>query len=116
MNNFKQQFLRYWLAMNASALRGAAHAGKTWLATAGVHAINGAVPALNLNQFLAVLGFTFALGILDWLDKNPLPEEQEPEAPQPKPEAGIQNSAAGGATPAAATAVTAPSPERWQAK
>src|SRR5580692_11032840 len=101
----KKQLLRYWLAMNASALRGAAHAGKTWLATAGVHAINGAVPALNLNQFLAVLGFTFALGILDWLDKNPLPEEQAPEA-------GIQNSAAGTASPA----VTTPAPERWQTK
>ena len=103
----KQQLLRYWLAMNASALRGAAHAGKTWLATAGVHAINGAVPALNLNQFLAVLGFTFALGILDWLDKNPLPEELGL-----KPEAGIQNSETGNATPAAA----AQSPERWQNK
>jgi len=105
----KKQLLRYWLAMNASALRGAAHAGKTWLATAGVHAINGAVPALNLNQFLAVLGFTFALGILDWLDKNPLPEAGGEET---KPEAGIQNSAAGNASPA----VTTPSPERWQAK
>jgi len=110
----KQQLLRYWLAMNASALRGAAHAGKTWLATAGVHAINGAVPALNLNQFLAVLGFTFALGILDWLDKNPLPEEPEPEAMGPKPEAGIQNSETGSATPPAA--VTTPAPERWQTK
>jgi len=74
MNSFRQQLLRYWLAMNASAIQGAAHAGKAWLATAGVHAINEAVPALNLNQFLAVLGFTFGLGILDWLDKNPLPE------------------------------------------
>ena len=107
----KQQLLRYWLAMNASALRGAAHAGKTWLATAGVHAINGAVPPLNLNQFLAVLGFTFALGILDWLDKNPLPEEPESEAMGPKSEAGIQNSETG-----AAPAIAAPSPERWQTK
>ena len=103
----KKQLLRYWLAMNASALRGAAHAGKTWLATAGVHALDGAVPALNLNQFLAVLGFTFALGILDWLDKNPLPEGQEPEA-------GIQNSETG-VVPAVAAATT-PSPERWQTK
>ena len=113
----KQQLLRYWLAMNASAIRGAAHAGKTWLATAGVHAIDGAVPALNLNQFLAVLGFTFALGILDWLDKNPLPEEQEqePEVTGPQSETRIQNSETGTAAPPAA-AVAAPSAERWQTK
>jgi hypothetical protein len=109
----KQQLLRYWLAMNASAIRGAAHAGKTWLATAGVHAIDGAVPALNLNQFLAVLGFTFALGILDWLDKNPLPEEPEPEATGPTSETRIENSETGAAAPPAATT---PSAERWQTK
>jgi len=71
--NLKQQLLRYWLAMNASALQGAAHAGKAWLATAGAHTLTASVPSLNLNQFLAVLGFAFGLGILNWLDEHPLP-------------------------------------------
>jgi len=69
----KQQLLRYWLAMNASAVQAAAHSGKAWLATAGVHALNESVPALNLQQFTGVLIFAFGAEILNWLDKNPLP-------------------------------------------
>ena len=59
--------------MNASAIQSAAHAGRAWLATAAAHAITGSVPALNLKQFLAVLALAFGMGILDWLDRNPLP-------------------------------------------
>jgi hypothetical protein len=75
---------RYWLAMNASALQGAAHAGKAWLATAAAHAATDSVPALNFRQFLAVLGFAFAMEGLSWLDKNPLPTPPEPKSESTK--------------------------------
>jgi hypothetical protein len=68
----KKQLFRYWLAMNASAIQSAAHAGKAWLATAGIHALNESIPALNLQQFGAVLLFAFGAEILNWLDKNPI--------------------------------------------
>lgn len=75
--NWKQQCLRYWLAMNASAVQSAAHAGKAWLAVAGAHAIAETIPALDLNQFCAVLGVAFLQEIMNWLDKNPLPVTPE---------------------------------------
>ena len=76
MSTLKIQLLRYWLAMSASALQSAAHAGKAWLATAAAHAAAESIPALNLRQFLAVLGFAFAMELLNWLGKNPLPLAQ----------------------------------------
>lgn len=65
--------MRYWLAMNASAVQSAAHAGRAWLAVAGAHAASDSIPALNLQQFGSVLLLTFGMAILDWLDKNPIP-------------------------------------------
>ena len=73
MKAFKLQILRYWLAMNATAVQSAAHAGKAWLAIAGAHAMSDTVPALTVQQFAAVLLLAFGSSLLDWLDKNPLP-------------------------------------------
>jgi hypothetical protein len=69
----KRQLLRYWWAMNATAVQSAAHAGKAWLATAAGHTVSATIPALDMKQFGAVLAIYFGLAILDWLDKNPLP-------------------------------------------
>lgn len=71
--------LRYWLAMNASAVQSAAHSVKAWVATAALHTANESIPALNLIQFLAVAGFFFLQATLDYLDKNPLPAFSTPE-------------------------------------
>jgi len=73
---------RYWLAMNASAIQSAAHAGKTWLATAAAHTLSGdTVPALGLMQFGSILLFAFGLAILNWLDAHPL-SQLLPPSPQ----------------------------------
>ena len=60
--------------MNAAGIKAAAHAGKTFFAVAGVHAVQDAVPALNLQQFGGVLLFAFGAEILNYLDANPLPQ------------------------------------------
>lgn len=74
MRQFKHELLHYWTAMNASAIQSAAHAGKAWLAVAATHTATGdAVPALNANQFLSVLGFAFILEIMNWISAHPLP-------------------------------------------
>ena len=72
--NFKQQLLRYWLAMNASAVQSCAHSVKAWIATAALHTADDAIPALTLAQFGAVISFFFLQSTLDYLDKNPLPQ------------------------------------------
>ena len=94
MNRFKLELLRYWLAMNGSAVQAAAHSVKAFMAVAGAHAAVDSVPALNLHQTLAVFLFSFGLAALDFLDKNPLPAlpslapdprlvASAPTAPQP---------------------------------
>jgi hypothetical protein len=64
--------LRYWLAMNASAVQSAAHATKAFLATAGAHVVQDSIPALNLPQIGAVFAFAFVLEVFNWLDAHPL--------------------------------------------
>ena len=66
--------LRYWLAMNASAVQSAAHAAKAFFGIAGGHAVSDSIPALNLQQFAAAFLLFFGAGILDYLDKHPLTE------------------------------------------
>ncbi len=76
--NWKKQLLRYWLAMNASAVQSCAHSAKAWVATAALHAADDSIPVLNLAQFAAVLAFFFGQALLDYLDKNPLPKLASP--------------------------------------
>lgn len=64
--------LRYWLAMNASAIDGAVHSAKAFFGVAGAHAVSESIPALNLQQFAAVFLIAFGTGILKYLDANPL--------------------------------------------
>ena len=71
--NWKQQVLRWWLALNASAVQSCAHSVKAWVATAALHTANDAIPALTAAQFGAVIAFFFLQAALDYLDKNPLP-------------------------------------------
>ncbi|HTB86014.1 MAG TPA: hypothetical protein VK742_20380 [Candidatus Sulfotelmatobacter sp.] len=80
----KQQILRYWLAMNASAFDAAVHSSVAFFGVAGAHAAFDAVPALNLQQFAAVFLITFGRAILNYLDANPLeklfPADGHPDA------------------------------------
>ena len=69
----KTQLLRYWLAMNASALQAGAHAGRAFFALAGAHAIANDIPAINWPQFVAVFLLAFGMEILNYLDTHPLP-------------------------------------------
>jgi hypothetical protein len=83
--NLKQQILRYWLAMSASAFTAAVHSTKTFFGVAGVHAMNEAIPALNLQQFAAVFLLAFGTEILNYLDEHPVTELLPANiSPQPK--------------------------------
>jgi hypothetical protein len=64
--------LRYWLAMNASAVQSAAHSTKAFVATASAHVLQDSIPVLNLPQIGAVFAFAFVLEIFNWLDAHPL--------------------------------------------
>ena len=85
--NIPQTIVRYWLAMNASAVQSATHTTKTFIATATAHALQNNIPALNLPQAAAVFGLAFALEIFNWLDTHPLtdliPPDAAPAATQP---------------------------------
>jgi hypothetical protein len=70
----KNQLFRYWYAMNASAVQAAAHSSKAFFGVAGAHAVNDAIPALNLQQFAGAFLFFFGAAILDYLDRHPLPQ------------------------------------------
>lgn len=72
MTEMKQQFLRYWLAMNASAFDGAIHSLVSFFAVAGAHAAVDSIPALNLQQLGAVFLLAFGRAILAYLDAHPL--------------------------------------------
>jgi len=69
----KTQLLRYLLAMNASALRAGAHAGRAFFAIAGAHALANEIPPINWPQFAAVFLLAFAMEILNYLDTHPVP-------------------------------------------
>jgi hypothetical protein len=71
---FKQQLLRYWLAMNASALQAGTHSVRAFLGVAGVHAVSATVAALTLEQTAAVFLLAFGSGLLNYLDTHPLPQ------------------------------------------
>ncbi len=68
----KQILLRYWLAMNASALQAGAHTARAFFGVSAVHALNDSIPTLNLHQLAAVFLLGFALEILEYLDTHPL--------------------------------------------
>ncbi len=70
---WKQQLLRYWLAMNAGALQAGAHSARAFLAIAGAHAAVDSIPALNLKQLIAVFLLAFGNEVLKCLDAHPLP-------------------------------------------
>lgn len=72
--------LRYWAAMNASALQSAAHSGKAYIAVAIAHASVGSIPALSWVQLCAVFGLAFLIGLFDWLDEHPLTDLLPPPA------------------------------------
>lgn len=95
---FAKSLLRYWLAMNASALDAAVNALYTFCGVAGVHQAGEAVPALNvpalnLSQLGVVFCIAFGGGILSYLKLHPL-ENLLPTIPrlvtsaptEPKPE------------------------------
>lgn len=69
----KQQFLRYWLAMNATAAQSAAHAVRAFCGLAGMHQVYTSVPTINLQGALVVFLFSFGAAILKFLDEHPLP-------------------------------------------
>ena len=68
----KASILRYWLAMNASALDAAVHSSVAFFGVAGAHAVSDSIPALNLQQFAAVFLIAFGRAILSYLDAHPL--------------------------------------------
>ena len=70
--NWKMQFLRYWLAMNASAFDSAVHALAAFFGVAGAHAVMDAIPALSIQQVAAVFLIAFGRAILAYLDAHPL--------------------------------------------
>ena len=64
--------LRYWLAMNASALDASVHSSVAFFGIAGAHAVSESIPALNAKQFAAVFLIAFGRAILSYLDTHPL--------------------------------------------
>ena len=69
---FKLSLLRYWLAMNASALQSGVHAVRIFCGMAGAHVAVESINALNLQQLAVVFLIAFGSEILNYLDKNPL--------------------------------------------
>jgi len=82
----KAHLLRYWLAMNASALKSGVHAARAFFGVAGAHALTDTVPALTLQQGGSVALLAFGAELLNYLDTHPfiLP------AVQPQPTINIQ--------------------------
>lgn len=70
----KQQILRYWLGMNASAADAAIHSTVAFLGVAGAHAVSDAIPALDARQAAAVFLLAFGRGLLSYLDSHPVGE------------------------------------------
>lgn len=88
MNQFKQSLLRYWLAMNGSALQAAAHGAKAFFGVAGVHAVQETVPALTIQQVAGVFILAFGYEILNYLDSHPLPTLPDPIQTEPNTATG----------------------------
>jgi len=79
--NLKRQILRYWLAMNATALDAAIHALVLFCGVAGAHEATQLVPALNLQQLAWVFLIAFGRAMLAYAAAHPvaalLPDEAE---------------------------------------
>ena len=72
MNQLKQQWLRYWLAMNATAFDSAVHAVVLLYSVAGAHEVTGNVPTLNAQQMGWVFLIAFTRSLLAYLDAHPI--------------------------------------------
>lgn len=70
--NWKTQLLRYWLAMNASAVDAAVQSTSAFFGVAGAHAVTETIPALTPEQFVGVLLLSFGRGLLKYLGDHPL--------------------------------------------
>lgn len=70
--NLKQQILRYWLAMNASAFQAGIHAAKAYMGIATAHAAMDTIPALSLQQLAAAFLAAFGWELLNYLDTHPI--------------------------------------------
>ena len=68
----KAHLLRYWLAMNASALKSGVHSARAFFGVAGAHALTDAVPALTLQQGCSVFLVAFGCELLNYLDTHPV--------------------------------------------
>ena len=107
-------FLRYWLAMNASAFQAAAHAAKAYVALALASAAGAGVPALNWKQLAAVFLFAFGQAILNWLAEHPLNVPLARENGGPRTEASSASVAAHALVPAPAAELARPRLEQEQ--
>jgi hypothetical protein len=85
MNQIRQQILRYLLAMNASGFDSAVHASVAFFGVAGAHAAIDAIPALTVQQFVAVFLLAFGRAILAYLDAHPIAESFRLQPAQPGP-------------------------------
>jgi len=70
--NLKRQILRYWLAMNATALDAAIHALVLFCGVAGAHEATQLVPALNLQQLAWVFLIAFGRAMLAYAAAHPV--------------------------------------------
>ena len=68
----KTHLLRYWLAMNYSALRSGVHSARAFFGVAGAHALTDTVSALTLQQLGSVFLIAFGSEILNYLDAHPI--------------------------------------------
>ena len=60
--------------MNATAFDSAVHALVLFCGVAGAHEATAAVPALNLQQLVALFLIAFGRAVLEYLDAHPLAE------------------------------------------
>ena len=68
----KAHLIRYWLAMNASALKSGVHSARAFFGVAGAHALTDTVSALTLQQLGSVFLIAFGSEILNYLDAHPI--------------------------------------------
>jgi hypothetical protein len=83
VNSFKQQLLRYWLAMNASAFDSASAACMTFVAASGAHAEVPGVAPFDLKQFALILAVAFGHGCMAYLKAHPIEKLFPPEIAVP---------------------------------
>ncbi|HEV2329230.1 MAG TPA: hypothetical protein VGY56_10620 [Verrucomicrobiae bacterium] len=81
MNSLKQQLLRYWLAMNASAFDAASHASMTFVAASGGHELSPGIAPFDLKQFALIFGMAFVGGLRAYLKAHPIDNLLAPVLP-----------------------------------